>query len=126
MKKLSVLLLTVVPLGTPLAAAPPTPADPARIRAHVAFLADDLLEGRGPGTRGGKLAENYIAAAFAEMGVAPAGEGGTYFQKVPLVGVKTQPTSSLTLRGAAGSVSPKLLEEMLLFTHAQKESLHVE
>jgi Zn-dependent M28 family amino/carboxypeptidase len=126
MKTLSVLLLTVVPLGASLAAAPPTPADPARIRAHVAFLADDLLEGRGPGTRGGKLAENYIAAAFAQMGVAPAGQDGTYFQKVPLVGVKTQPSSSLTLRGAGGSVSPKLLEEMVLFTHAQKESLDVD
>ena len=39
--------------------------DPDRIRAHVRFLADDLLEGRGTGQRGGDLAAAYIATQFA-------------------------------------------------------------
>jgi Zn-dependent M28 family amino/carboxypeptidase len=59
------------------------------IRAHTRFLADDLLEGRAPGTRGGSLAEKYIAAQFEEMGLQPAGDNGTFFQRVPLVGVTT-------------------------------------
>jgi Zn-dependent M28 family amino/carboxypeptidase len=63
--------------------------DPENIRAHVRFLADDLLEGRGPGTRGGDIAAKYIASQFALDGLKPAGDNGTYFQKVPLYAVHT-------------------------------------
>src|SRR5580704_2714851 len=63
--------------------------DPEQIRAHVRFLADDLLEGRGPGTRGGDIAAKYIATQFALDGLKPAGDDGTYFQKVPLYAVHT-------------------------------------
>src|SRR5437764_1971487 len=60
-----------------------------RIRAHTKFLASDLLEGRGVGTRGGDLATDYIATQFALVGAKPAGDNGTYFQRVPLVGAET-------------------------------------
>ncbi|MBV8632740.1 MAG: M28 family peptidase [Silvibacterium sp.] len=63
--------------------------DPEKIRAHVRFLADDLLEGRGPGTRGGDLAAKYIGTQFALYGLQPAGDHGTYYQKVPLYAVHT-------------------------------------
>jgi Zn-dependent M28 family amino/carboxypeptidase len=63
--------------------------NPQRIRAHVRFLSLDLLEGRGPGTRGGELAAEYIATQFALDGLQPAGENGTYFQRVPLYAVHT-------------------------------------
>src|SRR5947208_11584591 len=62
-----------------------------RIREHTRFLASDLLEGRGVGQRGGQLATEYIATQLALAGAKPAGENGTYFQKVPLVGVETAP-----------------------------------
>src|SRR5271167_4440403 len=63
--------------------------DPEKIRAHVRFLADDLLEGRGPGTRGAEISAKYIATQFALYGLQPAGDNGTYFQKVPLYAVHT-------------------------------------
>ena len=63
--------------------------DPEKIRAHVRFLADDLLEGRGPGTRGGELAAQYIATQFALYGLKPGGDNGTYLQQVNFVGTKT-------------------------------------
>ncbi len=63
--------------------------DPEKIRAHVRFLSLDLLEGRGPGTRGGELAAEYIATEFALSGVEPAGDDDTYFQRVPLYAVHT-------------------------------------
>jgi Zn-dependent M28 family amino/carboxypeptidase len=63
--------------------------DPRKIRAHVRFLSLDLLEGRGPGTRGAELAAEYIATQFALAGVEPAGDNGTYFQRVPLFAVHT-------------------------------------
>jgi Zn-dependent M28 family amino/carboxypeptidase len=63
--------------------------DPAKISAHVRFLSLDLLEGRGPGTRGGELAAEYIATQFALNGLEPAGDDGTFFQHVPLYAVHT-------------------------------------
>src|SRR5580704_1248925 len=64
--------------------------DPEKIRAHVRFLASDLLEGRGPGTRGGKLAAEYMATEFALAGARPAGDNGTFFQAVPFRAVHTE------------------------------------
>jgi Zn-dependent M28 family amino/carboxypeptidase len=63
--------------------------DPEKMRAHVRFLSLDLLEGRGPGTRGGEIAAEYIATQFALDGLEPAGDDGSYFQKVPLIAVHT-------------------------------------
>ncbi|HEY7326664.1 MAG TPA: M20/M25/M40 family metallo-hydrolase [Gemmataceae bacterium] len=74
-----------------------------RIKTHVAYLASDRLEGRGPGTRGEFLATEYIAAEFKKAGLKPIGEGGTYFQPVPLVRVVTNPKS--TLRAVKGDTT---------------------
>jgi len=63
--------------------------DAEKIRAHVRFLSLDLLEGRGPGTRGAEIAAEYIATQFALDGLEPAGDNGTYFQHVPLYAVHT-------------------------------------
>ncbi|MGB6745595.1 MAG: M28 family peptidase [Terracidiphilus sp.] len=73
----------------PAARAAAQSIDSEKIRAHVRFLSLDLLEGRGPGTRGGELAAEYIATEFALAGVEPAGDNGTYFQRVPLYAVHT-------------------------------------
>jgi Zn-dependent M28 family amino/carboxypeptidase len=73
----------------PAASAAAASIDPEKIRAHVRFLSLDLLEGRGPGKRGAELAAEYIATQFALEGVEPAGDNGTYFQKVPLLAVHT-------------------------------------
>ena len=55
------------------------------LRAHLEFLADDALEGRRPGTRGGRLAARYIAAQFERLGLEPAGDSGTYYHRVPII-----------------------------------------
>ena len=71
--------------------------DPEKIRAHVKFLASDLLEGRGTGARGGDIAAEYIATQFALYGLHPAGDNGTFMQKVPMVGIATQDDTTFTL-----------------------------
>jgi Zn-dependent M28 family amino/carboxypeptidase len=53
------------------------------IRADMRYLSDDLLEGRGTGTRGYDLAAKYVAAQFEQIGLQPWGDAGTYFQRVP-------------------------------------------
>jgi Zn-dependent M28 family amino/carboxypeptidase len=70
------------------------------IRAHLAFLADDLLEGRAPGERGGEIAAHYIAAQFARAG-AQSPRGG-YLHSVPMHGWSADPeatTFGTTVRG---------------------------
>ncbi len=71
--------------------------DPEKIRAHVKFLASDLLEGRGTGARGGDIAAEYIATQVALYGLHPAGDNGTFMQKVPMVGIATQDDTTFTL-----------------------------
>ncbi len=73
------------------------------IRWHVKFLADDLLEGRGTGQRGGDIAAEYIATQFALYGLKPAGDNGTYMQKVPMMGIITQPDSTYSLNPSTGA-----------------------
>lgn len=65
--------------------------DGEKIRAHVKFLSDDLMEGRGPGLRGAELAAKYIATEFALDGLTPGGDDGTYFQQINFVGMKVIP-----------------------------------
>lgn len=50
------------------------------LKTYVDVLADDTLEGRETGSRGGRAAANYLFKAFEKLGAAPAGDGGTYFQ----------------------------------------------
>src|ERR1035437_6290265 len=76
-----------------------------RIREHTRFLASDLLEGRGVGARGGEIAVEYIATQLALAGAKPAGDHGTYYQKVPLVGIETEAGATL-----GATVSPKGLD----------------
>jgi len=64
----------------------PTPApevEVERIKAHLEFLADDLLEGRDTGSRGYEIAAQYVATEFKKMGLQPAGDEGSYMQRVP-------------------------------------------
>jgi Zn-dependent M28 family amino/carboxypeptidase len=80
---------------TATAADPPRTTAAERIKADIAYLANDRLEGRGPGTRGEELTTEFIAAELKKAGLTPAGERGGYFQPVPLVRVFTNPKSTL-------------------------------
>ena len=88
------------PLVAPRASVPQAPINTAAMAAHLRFLASDLLEGRAPATRGGRLAAEYIAAQFQALGLQPMGANGTYFQPVALVGMTPQPTLAWGKPGA--------------------------
>lgn len=75
---------------------------PDAIRAHVSFLADDLLEGRETGTRGFDLAAHYIASQFAELGLAPAGADGDWFMPVDFQVRTIDAGASVTISGPGG------------------------
>ena len=71
----------------PAPAAPPAPATPAaqRIAADVRVLADPRMEGRLTGSAGYDRAARFVADRFRALGLQPAGDGGSYFQRVPLL-----------------------------------------
>ena len=73
---------------------------PERIRADVAFLADDLLEGRATGTRGYDIAARYVATRFEGIGLKPGGTDGWY-QNIPFISAANDPAKpgALTLNG---------------------------
>jgi len=75
---------------------------PEAIASHIRFLADDLLAGREPGTPGFEIAARYVASELQSLGLRPAGENGTYFQTVPLVGGKLR-NGSLEFSGGPGA-----------------------
>src|SRR5690606_854906 len=82
----SALALTLSACGeaTTNDATPATPkADKVALQSHLEFLADDALLGRDTGSDGHEIASNYIAAEFKKLGLQPAGDDGTYFQRVP-------------------------------------------
>src|SRR6185503_16848032 len=101
----TVAMLVLVATAAAAQRAPQIPVDTAAMDAHLRFLASDLLEGRAPATRGGRLAAEYIAAQFQALGLQPAGVNGTYFQPVALVGMTPQPSLSFVQRDVADSLS---------------------
>jgi Zn-dependent M28 family amino/carboxypeptidase len=100
--------------------------DAERIRAHVRFLSHDLLEGRGTGQRGGDIAAEYIATQFALDGLKPAGDDGTYMQKVPMVGITLAPETTFSLVPAKGSPRDlKFLSEYTAYDETQQAESNV-
>ncbi len=100
--------------------------NPVNIRAHVKFLSSDLLEGRGTGQRGGDIAAEYIATQFALYGLKPAGDNGTYMQRVPMVGVTTDPSSSVTLIWNDKPNSLRLYEDIVAMDETQSATSDLE
>jgi hypothetical protein len=130
------LLLLLVAAGLAVAAPRLPPAESAAaarltahdIAPHIRFLADDLLEGRAPGSRGERLATRYIAAQMEQAGLTPAGAGGTFFQKVPLVGLTPALPPSVTLTGAGGggkALTLKIPSELVVAAGTQEGEARV-
>ncbi len=100
---------------------------PEHIRWHVRFLSHDLLEGRGTGQRGGDIAAEYIATQFAEYGLKPAGDHGTYMQKVPLVGITTLPETQFSLVPKQGeTMNLKPLDEYVAYDQTEQPQSDVD
>jgi len=97
MKPSAVLLLFGVLIAAAVRAEPPVAISADRMRNDVRSLSSDEFLGRGPGEPGEAKAMAYIAEAFRNAGLQPAGENDTWFQDVPLVRLDRQPGASLSL-----------------------------
>jgi Zn-dependent M28 family amino/carboxypeptidase len=126
-------LLLALPLALFLYACSPEPSAPpevdisaSRIAAHTKFLSIDEMGGREPGTPSEILTTEYIAAQFAMAGIPPAGDDGTYFQRVPLVGVKSLPETTLHWQQGARRISMTYLDDFVAVNHQQLPSAEID
>jgi Zn-dependent M28 family amino/carboxypeptidase len=99
--------------------------DANKIRERVIKLSADDFEGRGPGTEGGRRAAQYIADQMKAGGIVPANKG-SYFQNVPLVGVKADPNTRLEIKGKGGAESLKFGDDFVATTGAQTSDVLVD
>jgi Zn-dependent M28 family amino/carboxypeptidase len=136
MKKILALvtsLFALAALAAPPATARLTPVEKTaveavherQLRGHIRFLSHDLLEGRGPGTRGDRLTQEYLAAQYEMIGLTPAGDDGGWFQKFGLVGITGHP-DSLQLKGPRGTASLAFHSEFIGGSGHQKPQSRVE
>jgi Zn-dependent M28 family amino/carboxypeptidase len=94
---------------------------PENIEQQVRFLSHDFLEGRGTGQRGGDLAAEYIATQFALYGLKPAGENGSYMQKVPMVGITPgADTRFILVPGGGQPLELKPLDQYVAYDQTQQ------
>jgi len=71
------------------------------IRAHEEFLASDAMQGRGSGTHDEQVAASYVASQLQLYGIEPAGDDGTYIQRVPTIQPKiTGPAELIISNGS--------------------------
>jgi Zn-dependent M28 family amino/carboxypeptidase len=104
-------LLLVLPAS--LAAQARAGITAAEIDAHLRFLSSDLLEGRAPGTRGGRITAEYIASELRGYGLEP-GVNGSYFQPVPIDVLTTQPGSARASVSGKATATLRQSEDVVL------------
>jgi hypothetical protein len=103
MRFVPLLAIPVLSIHALAAAQEATPRfTPEGVRAHVAFLADDLIEGRKTGTRGNEIAARYVAAQFESYGLKPGGSEG-WFQRITFQTTERgAQRGAVTISGPAG------------------------
>ncbi len=112
-----------LPPDTEKAAAAITPA---ALRSSIAFLADDLLEGRGVSSRGDQLARRYIATQFEALGLAPGGPNGAWEQTVPMIGVKSTAPAEWTFHTKSGDTSLKWWDDYIAGSGVQTPTSEIQ
>ena len=130
MRKLQIIgtaILLAKALGTPVLLAQKVHGpriDAEKIRDTVKYLSSDELEGRGTGQKGGDAAADWIAAQFKSYGLKPAGARGSYFQDVPMVGVKTLAQTTFALVPKDGApVALKNLDDYVTSNESQSPTV---
>jgi Zn-dependent M28 family amino/carboxypeptidase len=96
------------------------------MRMIVKEISDDRYEGRGPGSRGDKMARDYLAKQMADIGLQPGGADGSYEQPFDLVGVDTQQPPDWTFDTSSGSVTLKQWDDFIVGSGIQEDRASIE
>jgi hypothetical protein len=95
------------------------------LRRHVAFLADDALQGRAAGSDGSRQAAEYLAGHLARWQLQPLAPMSGYLQSVPLHGSTALATSNLRLFLSDRMADYKLNDDYLLYQYGAQTFLPV-
>jgi len=96
-----------------------------KIKQHIAALANDSLEGRGPASAGDRKATAYIVSQFKQFGLEPAGENDSYIQKVPLAGATVDPSATITIANGNKKSVLKYSTDYVAMTETYKPAIVV-
>lgn len=91
------------------------------IEGPLRFLADDLLEGRGPASRGDQLTQLYLATTLEMLGYEPGGENGSYLQSFDIVGIDAKAPETWTFKKGGQSLSLKWSDQYIAASGVQKD-----
>src|SRR5690349_631997 len=95
--------------------------DRSSLEAPIRYLADDLLEGRGPGSRGDELARLYLASTLELLGFQPGGPNGSWQQPFEIVGITSEPPKTWEFRAGGKTVPLKYWDEFIASSGVQKD-----
>jgi len=98
----------------------------AALEGPIRFLSSDLLEGRGPGTRGDQLARLYLQTRLEGMGYQAAFANGAWQQPFDIVGIKGQFPNSWSFQGRGQRVDLAWREDYIAVSGVQKESVVID
>ncbi|HSK08126.1 MAG TPA: M28 family metallopeptidase [Vicinamibacterales bacterium] len=104
----------------------PPAIDGQAVLEHTKILASDEFEGRKPGTKGEDLTVAYIAEEFKKAGVEPGNPDGSYFQKVPLVGIKADPNTSLVFRKNGRQQRLRFRDDVVAWTKRVTDTVSID
>ena len=97
-----------------------------RFRETIKVLSSDEYEGRAPASKGETLATAYIEDQFKKMGLKPGNPDGTYFQGVPMVGIKADPSAQLVFTNSGKHETLKFADDFVAWTKQMQPAISVD
>jgi Zn-dependent M28 family amino/carboxypeptidase len=97
-----------------------------RIRADIRFLSSDLLEGRGPATRGDRLAQAYVRSRYEAIGLEPGAPGGTWLQPFDLIAIDSKCPETLRVTRGTEALELRRYDDFVAFPGVQSEEARVD
>jgi len=98
-----------------------TAIDERSILGTVRFLSSDLLEGRGPGSRGDLLTRAYLASELEQAGFEPGAPDGSWEQPFEIVGLTSEAPATWSFSTKGGPVGLTWSEDWIAVTGVQSE-----
>ncbi|HEX5760102.1 MAG TPA: M28 family peptidase [Thermoanaerobaculia bacterium] len=117
---------TAPALTSPAAEQAAQEIDEETLRGPIRFLSHDLLEGRGPASRGDQLTQEYLAATLEQMGLAPGGENGSYLQRFDIVGITGEVPETWSFRKGEQTLDLKRWDQFIAASGVQEPAARID
>ena len=102
------------------------PIDPNRLSIITRTLASDDFQGRAPGTAGEEKTVAYLSEQFRQLGLEPAGDNGTYLQRVPLIRTQLRRPGAVSVRQKGQTIPLRFPNDVYLSTVREVDRAAIE